>query len=425
MGLFKKKPTVDPVDVLVLHNEIAALKERLDAAEQAKAQLHDQMSALAATTMVLSSNNQTDTTDLVEQLEGIERRLNATEAVGPRLEALARRVVEVESRPAGTVSGDAPTDIAELAARLEQVAQLAASPAQPDDELAARLIQLERNATTVEALNRQIVVLAASVSSQQGVTEQLAELSERVNHLGELSERVDQLGELSERVDQLGELSERVDQVAELAAQPAQALVAPTPPPAEPDFELAARIATLEANAEQIDALTSQLAALTDRVDIHGNVRDQLVAITERVEEMSRQGIDTRQLQLDLGELVASSTLNRELSDELAQLRDLAERVTATEDDSRRTRDQVNLLDQRLAQMATELTNQLGELSGEIDQLATRPMAVAAPAVDDAAVDALRSGQVKLASEQARFEIGFREDLARLAEDLHRLKSRN
>jgi len=415
MGLFKKKPTVDPVDVLVLHNEIAALKERLDAAEQAKAQLHDQMSALAATPMVLSSNNQTDTTDLVEQLEGIERRLNATEAVGPRLEALARRVVEVESRPAGTVSGDAPTDIAELAARLEQVAQLAASPAQPDDELAARLIQLERNATTVEALNRQIVVLAASVSSQQGVTEQLAELSERVNHLGELSERV----------DQLGELSERVDQVAELAAQPAQALVAPTPPPAEPDFELAARIATLEANAEQIDALTSQLAALTDRVDIHGNVRDQLVAITERVEEMSRQGIDTRQLQLDLGELVASSTLNRELSDELAQLRDLAERVTATEDDSRRTRDQVNLLDQRLAQMATELTNQLGELSGEIDQLATRPMAVAAPAVDDAAVDALRSGQVKLASEQARFEIGFREDLARLAEDLHRLKSRN
>jgi len=405
MGLFKKKPTVDPVDVLVLHNEIAALKERLDAAEQAKAQLHDQMSALAATTMVLSSNNQTDTTDLVEQLEGIERRLNATEAVGPRLEALARRVVEVESRPAGTVSGDAPTDIAELAARLEQVAQLAASPAQPDDELAARLIQLERNATTVEALNRQIVVLAASVSSQQGVTEQLAELSERVNHLGELSERV--------------------DQVAELAAQPAQALVAPTPPPAEPDFELAARIATLEANAEQIDALTSQLAALTDRVDIHGNVRDQLVAITERVEEMSRQGIDTRQLQLDLGELVASSTLNRELSDELAQLRDLAERVTATEDDSRRTRDQVNLLDQRLAQMATELTNQLGELSGEIDQLATRPMTVAAPAVDDAAVDALRSGQVKLASEQARFEIGFREDLARLAEDLHRLKSRN
>ena len=415
MGLFKKKPAVDPVDVLVLHNEIAALKERLDAAEQAKAQLHDQMSALAATTMVLSSNNQTDTTDIADQLEGIERRLNATEAVGPRLEALARRVVEVESRPAGTVSGDAPADIAALAARLEQVAQLAASPAQPDDELAARLIQLERNATTVEALNRQIVVLAASVSSQQGVTE----------HLAELTERVDQLGGLSERVDQLGGLSERVDQVAELAAQPVQALVAPTPAPAEPDFELAARIATLEANAEQIDALTSQLAALTDRVDIHGNVRDQLVAITERVEEMSRQGIDTRQLQLDLGELVASSTLNRQLSDELAQLRDLAERVTATEDDSRRTRDQVNLLDQRLAQMATELTNQLGELSGEIDQLGARPMTVVAPTVDDAAVDALRSGQVKLASEQARFEIGFREDLARLAEDLHRLKSRN
>ncbi|MBK5334215.1 MAG: hypothetical protein JJD93_19720, partial [Ilumatobacteraceae bacterium] len=36
--------------------------------------------------------------------------------------------------------------------------------------------------------------------------------------------------------------------------------------------------------------------------------------------------------------------------------------------------------------------------------------------VSDEVVDALRGGQVKLANEQARYEIAFRQDLASLAE---------
>jgi chromosome segregation ATPase len=224
MGLFKKKSTVDPVDVLVLKNEIAALKERLDASEQAKAQLADQMSSLAATTMVLSSNNRTDASDIVEQLEFIERRLEATESVNPKLDALARRINEVASRASAP---GAPVDNSVLAARLEQVAALAAAPAQPDDELAARLIQLERTATSVESLNRQIVVLTATVSAQTNVSEQVAELAERIDDLQAAPAPQQQApvvvaAPAPDLSPQLAELAARIDQVAKLATEPAQ-----------------------------------------------------------------------------------------------------------------------------------------------------------------------------------------------------------
>ncbi len=411
MGLFKKKSTVDPVDVLVLKNEIAALKERLDASEQAKAQLADQISSLAATTMVLSSNNRTDASDIVEQLEFIERRLEATESVNPKLDALARRINEVASRASAP---GAPVDNSVLAARLEQVAALAAAPAQPDDELAARLIQLERTATSVESLNRQIVVLTATVSAQTNVSEQVAELAERIDELQAAPAPQQQApvvvaAPAPDLSPQLAELAARIDQVAKLATEPAQ-----------PDRELAARLEQLEANAQQLEVLNYQFAVLAHQVDTHGDVRDQLVAITERVDEMSRNGLSTGQLELDLAELVASSDRSKQLGEELSQLRSLTERLGATEEDARRAREQVGALEQRLGQMGTELTNQLGELSSEIDALAARPVAVAG----DASSEQLRSGQVKLAAEQARFEILFREDLARLAEQLQQLKQR-
>jgi hypothetical protein len=44
--------------------------------------------------------------------------------------------------------------------------------------------------------------------------------------------------------------------------------------------------------------------------------------------------------------------------------------------------------------------------------------------IDDQALQTLRSGQVKLAAEQARYEISFREDLAMLAEQVRQLRGR-
>jgi uncharacterized membrane-anchored protein YhcB (DUF1043 family) len=77
-------------------------------------------------------------------------------------------------------------------------------------------------------------------------------------------------------------------------------------------------------------------------------------------------------------------------------------------------------LDARITSVSTELANQLGELGGEIDALQKR--SEAEPMADEIA-DMLRDSQERLASEQARYQIAFREDLAKLAEQLKRPRS--
>ena len=74
-------------------------------------------------------------------------------------------------------------------------------------------------------------------------------------------------------------------------------------------------------------------------------------------------------------------------------------------------------LDSRVTAVSTELANQLTELGHDIDFLGARPPADGS---DPAAVSELRDGQVRLANEQARYQMAFREDLARLADELKR-----
>lgn len=71
--------------------------------------------------------------------------------------------------------------------------------------------------------------------------------------------------------------------------------------------------------------------------------------------------------------------------------------------------------DARVTQMTTEITNQLHELNSELEQLAQSADTARAQAVAD-----LRSNQVRIASEQARYAIALRQDLAELAELLRR-----
>ena len=359
MGLFRKKNAIDPVDFLVLQNEIAQLKERLDASEQSKALLEDQLSSLAATTMVLSTNNRTDASDIVDQLDLIQRRLDANEAVGTKVDALHRRVIDVESRQATAVDQDQIAQLAlfrpangkaqemdqalitQLAERLEQVAHLAASPAQPDEELAARLLQLERTATSVESLNRQVAVLTTTLSAQSAVAEQLGQLTER--------------------------------------------------------------LMLLEDNARQSELLHHQFAQLSERIAAHTEMSDQLVALNDRIGELESQP--------------AQAPATPAGTDP-----ELLERLAITEAEAHQARLLAGQIEQRLGHMGTELTNQLGELSREIDGLATRQPS--GPALSDATVESLRAGQVKLAAEQARHEISFREDLAAIAEQLRQLRTR-
>jgi chromosome segregation ATPase len=84
-------------------------------------------------------------------------------------------------------------------------------------------------------------------------------------------------------------------------------------------------------------------------------------------------------------------------------------------------------VDGRITSISTELANQLTELSGEVDAVATeqaksadQPPVVQQDIDVDAVVDELRDTQIRLANEQARYQIAFRQELADLAERLRR-----
>ena len=69
--------------------------------------------------------------------------------------------------------------------------------------------------------------------------------------------------------------------------------------------------------------------------------------------------------------------------------------------------------------MTAEITHQLHELGSELESLASTTQD------SDAlqAIELLRSSQTRIANEQARYEIAFRQDLAELAELIRRQRS--
>ena len=80
------------------------------------------------------------------------------------------------------------------------------------------------------------------------------------------------------------------------------------------------------------------------------------------------------------------------------------------------TADRLNLIEQRLVSMGNELSHQLHEMGNEIEKLSQNTGDGASAEV----LDALRTTQTKLAQEQARYAIAFRQDLAALADQLRR-----
>jgi len=102
------------------------------------------------------------------------------------------------------------------------------------------------------------------------------------------------------------------------------------------------------------------------------------------------------------------------LQTEIASLR---EAIEQHHDAARALHEKLSTLDDRVTSVSTELANQLNELGSDIDALASRsPSEAGGPEL----LTAVREGQVRLANEQARYQIAFREDLARLAQELKR-----
>jgi chromosome segregation ATPase len=115
----------------------------------------------------------------------------------------------------------------------------------------------------------------------------------------------------------------------------------------------------------------------------------------------------------DLDALRAEVTaLRDELTRRTEALGEMAARTVGLDE-------RVGAIDVRLTAMTNELGRQIHELGGDIERLATTASTGEGPGAE--IVEGLRAGQVRMANEQARYEIAFRQDLAELAEEIRRL----
>jgi CII-binding regulator of phage lambda lysogenization HflD len=76
----------------------------------------------------------------------------------------------------------------------------------------------------------------------------------------------------------------------------------------------------------------------------------------------------------------------------------------------------ISIIDQRITTMTTELSNQIHELGSEIETMTKSSQ----DSVSSEALEQLRVSQIRIANEQARYEIAFRQDLAELVEQIRR-----
>jgi tetrahydromethanopterin S-methyltransferase subunit G len=385
-----KKGSVDPTDFLALRHEMMDLKARLEASEQAKAIVEARLAALDATTTAMATERPVSdelsarVSDLQAQLDAVAETV-ATTASAP-----------VEPAPATVAPGPDPELVARidaLSAHLETVSSVGA----PDPTIETRL----------EALTAKV---EAGTTPDPGLLARLDQLSARVENTPDAARLV----ELEAR---LGELAAKADQPAPIVAAVA----------AEPDPETIARLDELAERVAAVDAFGSQLAQLNARVTAQAEFGAQLGSLRDRITELSNDTEDRRAAAFAAtGEADLRDRVNA-IADRLgstegiaAQMALLAERVAANDTTTRQAAEQVAAVEQRLNSVSTELANQVSELGRDIDGLAAQSNEVTVSSVSDEVIETLKTSQVKLAAEQARYEIAFRQDLAALAEQVRR-----
>lgn len=113
---------------------------------------------------------------------------------------------------------------------------------------------------------------------------------------------------------------------------------------------------------------------------------------------------------------LALETLTAEMAVLRSEVADHVRSLDAERDKVRAVGERLAQLEARVSSMGTELARQIHELGTEIDSVAREASEAGLTDV----VTTLRESQVRLAAEQARYEITFRQDLAALADQLLR-----
>lgn len=197
-------------------------------------------------------------------------------------------------------------------------------------------------------------------------------------------------------------------------------------------------IFTKTAKQQDLDSLQVELAALRERLDAAEAAKRALEARLAELDSTTRQLAQkpapppdpalVSRLDSLTGKVMVIEQSAAQAAAGLADIAQLAERLAANDAAVRANTEQLGALEQRITSVSIELANQINELGSDIDALASLPAGSPASGsepgslstLSDEVLDALRSAQVRLASEQARYEIAFREDLAALAEQIRR-----
>lgn len=187
-----------------------------------------------------------------------------------------------------------------------------------------------------------------------------------------------------------------------------------------------------EIDPAALERMRSEITSLRDAINAHDDRRtaesspaaDSRPDPHERLDELTSKLTD-----LESKTSVAPPTQAPDHGPEIEELR---AKLAELEEDVAAARDvpvpgprldelaaQLAALDARVSAVSTELTNQLTELGHDIDALANLPSNARA-AIEESVLADLRDSQSRLANEQARYQIAFREDLARIAEQFRR-----
>jgi hypothetical protein len=382
----KIKGTVAPADFLALRAELIDMKARLDESEQARAIVEARLSSLDATASAFQTERN-DISEMADMLTQLQQQVAESSAAAP---------AAGDESPTGGQHDQLSAKVDALQNRLfgiqDQVPKL--------EKFETQLAQLRLELEAATAAAAEAAAMPPPPPTPSGpdpeTLERIAAVQQRVNDLDQIRHRLGEIDHLKQRMGEIDQLHQRVAGVETL-------------------HQRVGELDDVEERLASVDGLAAQLQQLNARVSAQAELGGQLSALRDRVGQLSDQPQssvedDVRAQLQEIGQRLRSN-------DELhARVAELLTRAGANDTEARAVREHMAVLDQRLTNVSTELANQLSELGRDIDGLGQRIPEVAEGTVSDEVVDALRGGQVKLANEQARYEIAFRQDLASLAE---------
>ncbi|MGK0274698.1 MAG: chromosome segregation ATPase [Ilumatobacter sp.] len=368
MGLFRKK-TNEPNPIDVLRAEIVDLKQRLDAADQHKAELLSMVDTVDQANSVL--HQRLDSLDAAST--HLDQRVGTIDQAGNEMQLRLGAV----TGDVGAVRDGISTmqqQVGDVDARVGDVTQRIGAVTELSDQVHALADRLEAESKKVPPLPRPDL--------------RITELLTRIHTLAETV--IDHSGSIDDLTGSVTDHSGRINDLTGSVA------------------DHSGRINKLTDSATDHSGRINAAQAALSNADVARAEREQartveLTAMQQRVDELAAQLAD--------GPADPNAARAADVQVVQKQVGQMTEKMSA--------------LENRMNKVSLELANQLTELSNDLDVLLDQADAEEEPSADDAvaanelvaeAIGSVQRSTEKLAAEQARYEIQFRADLAELAE---------